>query len=88
MDQDTRNRIKAHALNTTAAITYYGGTISAGLAFYHLLNNTNALAIVTLIVFTLTVEGILRALIDEITTAITNRWTPALPSAPKGADQS
>jgi hypothetical protein len=60
-----KQRIKTNATAIAANITYYGGTIGAGLAFKQLLNDTSALAVATLIVFVLTVEGLLRTLLDE-----------------------
>jgi hypothetical protein len=68
-----KQRIKTNAVTAAANITYYGGTIGAGLAFHHLLNDSGALAIATLVVFVLTVEGLLRTLLDEVLNVATDR---------------
>jgi hypothetical protein len=80
-----KQRIKHNAATTAANIAYYGGTISAGLGFYHLLDNRNPLAITALVVFVLTVEGLLRTLLDELlnvspTGQDTNATTAAVPA--------
>ncbi|CQR59276.1 hypothetical protein [Streptomyces leeuwenhoekii] len=66
-----KQRIKTNTIKTAASVTYYGGTLGAGVAFYELMNQPSALGIVTVLVVTLTVEGILRTLIDEILDALT-----------------
>jgi hypothetical protein len=79
-------RIKTNAAKTAANVTYYGGTLGAGVGFYELMNQPSALGIVIVLVFTLTVEGILRTLIDEALDAVTNRWnTPDTPDTAKAA---
>ncbi|WP_086733408.1 hypothetical protein [Streptomyces glaucescens] len=66
-----KQRIKTNTIRTTANIAYYGGTLGAGVAFYELLNQPSAFGIVAVLVFTLTVEGLLSTLIDEILDALT-----------------
>ncbi|MGP3737933.1 hypothetical protein ACTWJ9_33660 (plasmid) [Streptomyces sp. GDS52] len=73
-----KQRIKTNAINTTANITYYGGTLGAGIGLYELMNQPSALGIVAVLVFTLTVEGILRTLIDEALDSL----LPAADTAP------
>jgi len=58
--------IKTNLTTTAANVTYYGGTIGAGIGFYHLLDDRNPIAIAVLITFVLTVEGLLRTLLDEL----------------------
>ncbi|MFE0207014.1 hypothetical protein [Streptomyces sp. NPDC058985] len=65
-----RTRIKTNAIKTLANITYYGGTLGAGVGLYELLGQPTALGIVVVLVFTLTVEGILSTLIGEAATAL------------------
>ena len=74
-----KQRIKTNAIKTAANTTYYGGTLGAGIGLYELLNQPSALGIVIVLVFTLTVEGILRTLIDEALDAVLPQ--PARPAA-------
>ena len=76
-----KNRIKTNLIKTAANITYYGGTIGAGIGFYELLNDHSALAIAVLIVFVFTVEGILRTVLDEVLDAVS-------PSREQAADNA
>ncbi len=66
-----KQRIKTNAVTTAANITYYGGTIGAGLGFYNLLDDRGSVAIAVLIVFVLTVDGVLRTLLDELLSVAT-----------------
>ncbi|MFD5848380.1 hypothetical protein [Streptomyces chartreusis] len=66
-----KQRIKTNLIGTAANVTYYGGTIGAGVGFYSLLNDRNPAAIAVLVVFVLTVEGVLRTLLDEVLAAVT-----------------
>ena len=68
-----KQRIKTNLIKTAANVTYYGGTIGAGLAFYNLLNNHSPIAIAALVVFIVTVEGLLRILLDEVLDATTQK---------------
>jgi len=61
-----KQRIRRNTVTTAANVTYYGGTIGAGLGFHHLLNNHSALGLTVVIVVVLTVEGLLRTLLDEL----------------------
>ncbi|MEU8469569.1 hypothetical protein AB0F30_16875 [Streptomyces sp. NPDC029006] len=68
-----KTRLKTNAINTASNIAYYGGTLGAGAGFYQLLNKPSALGIVTVLVFTLTVEGLIRTLLDEVVDAVIRR---------------
>ena len=70
-----KQRIQHNVATTLVNITYYGGTIGAGLAFDHLLNDHSPLAMTTLVVFVLTVEGVLRTLLGEFMDALTSQDT-------------
>lgn len=72
-----KTRIKTNAINTVSNITYYGGTLGAGVGFYELLNKPSALGIVTVLVVTLTVEGLIRTLLDEVLDAFTRHQDTA-----------
>jgi hypothetical protein len=75
-------RIQRNAATTLVNITYYGGTISAGLAFDHVLNSRTPLAMTTLVVFVLTVEGVLRTLLGEFMHAVTPQQDTDGPEVP------
>jgi phosphate/sulfate permease len=57
--------MKANALKSAANIAYYGGTLGAGVGMYQLMNNPAPISIVVVLVFTLTVEGLLSTLLTE-----------------------
>ncbi|MEW2402153.1 hypothetical protein [Streptomyces sp. NPDC046862] len=74
-------RIKANAIKTAANALYYGGTLSAGLGFYNLLDDRNPVSIAVLLVFTIVVEGLLRTLLTELTDGPLTRLQPATTDA-------
>ncbi|WP_045562755.1 hypothetical protein [Streptomyces sp. FxanaA7] len=59
-------RIKANAIKSAANIAYYGGTLGAGVGMYELMNQPTAVGIVVVLVFTLTVEGLLSTMLTEL----------------------
>ncbi|MFJ4473252.1 hypothetical protein ACIP2X_37960 [Streptomyces sp. NPDC089424] len=84
-----KTRIKTNTAQTAANITYYGGTLGAGVGLYNLLNKPDALGFVFVLIVVLTVEGILRTWIDEALDAFHRSNTPATPAAitTEGADR-
>jgi hypothetical protein len=58
--------MKANALKSAANIAYYGGTLGAGVGMYQLMNQPSPIGIVVVLVFTLTVEGLLSTLLTEL----------------------
>ncbi|MEW2187785.1 hypothetical protein AB0900_31340 [Streptomyces cellulosae] len=65
-----KQTLRTTATHTLANITYYGGTIGAGIAFYNLMNKPSNLGFIAVIVVILTVEGILRTLVNEFLDAV------------------
>jgi hypothetical protein len=59
-------RIKANAIKTAANIAYYGGTLGAGVGMYQLMNQPTPIGIVIVLVFTLTVEGLISTMLTEL----------------------
>jgi hypothetical protein len=57
--------MKANALKSAANIAYYGGTLGAGVGMYQLMHNPSPIGIVVVLVFTLTVEGLISTLLTE-----------------------
>ena len=73
-------RMKANALKSAANIAYYGGTLGAGVGMYELMNNPSPLGIVVVLVFTLTVEGLLSTMLTELLDQPVARLTAAVPA--------
>ena len=83
-----KQRIRYNAATTLANITYYGGTISAGLAFDEILNSHSPMAMTTLVVFVLTVEGVLRTLLTEFMHLVAPQHDTDGPQVPAGGNDS
>jgi hypothetical protein len=76
-----KQRIRRNVVTTAANVTYYGGTIGAGLGFHHLFNNPGALGIAVVIVVVLTVEGLLRTFLEELLNVATTEQDQNAPAA-------
>jgi hypothetical protein len=79
-----KQTIRTAAAHTFANITYYGGTIGAGITLYDLMNKPSNLGFIVVLAFTFVVEGVLRTLIDAFLDTVLPQDSNQIPAQVAG----
>ncbi|MCX4571619.1 hypothetical protein OOK48_35455 [Streptomyces viridodiastaticus] len=79
-----KQTVRTRAAHTLANITYYGGTIGAGITLYDLMNKPSTLGFIVVLAFAFVVEGVLRTLTDAFLDTVVPQDSDQIPAPAAG----